>query len=241
MFPYILEYPVHPDPILLAFLQVGPGHYNLAVNKQTYTSTGSQCTAESNSDQQLQASKKTFCRCGRGRNASDKERLNCCNKTNYSSRCPCLKENSPCSTDCRCVNCDNSFGKHSDQPVDSSKPRRKRYRQPEQAMMRKGTIKFMKIEGEQPLSGQWTPAEHYVFLGIINYLKNVRHITDIDNYAGTITDIYSIVLRHLQKEHFSISLTAKSLLQIRAKIQQQMKEEHITQSCGSLHYLPTDS
>lgn len=233
--------PVHPDPFLLAFLQVGTGHYNLAVNKHTPTSTSQQCTVEPNSDQQLQASENT-CRCGRGRNASDKERLNCSNKTNYSSRCPCLKGKSPCSTECRCVNCDNCFGKHSDQqPMGDSKPRKKRRRQPEQDMLRKGAIKFMKMEGERPLSGQWTPAEHYVFLGIINYLKSVRHITDMDNYAGMITNIYSTVLETIQKEHLSISLTAKSLLQIKAKIQQQMKEEHIAQSCGSLHYLPTDS
>lgn len=87
--PYI---PVHPHmvpvdsaPIFLAFLQSGPGHYSLAIQSPNHNPS-------TDISANIQKSPlKSACRCGRGCNAHDSKHLNCSNKSDYSSRCPCLK------------------------------------------------------------------------------------------------------------------------------------------------------
>ena len=107
--PYI---PVHPRqlpvdicPILLTFLNVGPGHYSLAVRKTSTPITGD------NGEEGSMQPTTLKCRCGRGRNAPDKQRLNYSKATEFSSKCLCLKSKSSCTPKCDCYNCDNQFGK----------------------------------------------------------------------------------------------------------------------------------
>ena len=80
--------PVDSTPILLSFLQVGPGHYDLLVeNKTDLASTPSSTTTTSQK-------KIVVCRCGRGRNVKNKQKINCSKSS--TSRCPCLRSSKGC-------------------------------------------------------------------------------------------------------------------------------------------------
>ena len=52
------------------------------------------------------------CRCGRGRNLTNSEHVNCCEKKSYSSRCPCFKAQLSCSHAYKCNNCGNGNDKN---------------------------------------------------------------------------------------------------------------------------------
>lgn len=71
--PYFTIQPVISKPILLTFLQCGPGHYSLASPTDTIPSEVVQLV----SDAQSQSPKVISCSCGRGRNSGDKQKQNC--------------------------------------------------------------------------------------------------------------------------------------------------------------------
>ena len=52
--------------------------------------------------------------------------------------------------------------------------------------------------GEQPLTGQWTADEHYVFLGIINEVKPMGNFSKLCEDVD-ITELYSSVLENGKK------------------------------------------
>ena len=129
--------PLDPNPILLAFLHAGPGHYSLALPKQK---PASQPTSVNDLEHQTSGSQtsRKFCRCGRGRNSAKEEWQSCSKKMAYHSRCPCL--NMSCTKDCGCRNCDNPYGTHDlDLEVSCStdiKHKRKRACHSEQDLLR---------------------------------------------------------------------------------------------------------
>ena len=152
--------PLHPNPILLAFLHAGPGHYSLALSRQK---PASQPSRNDSSQKEHQTSKK-FCRCGCGRNVDKQEWLSCSKKMAYHSRCPCLKADMSCTQDCKCRNCDNPYGT-SDLELEVSyssdiKYKRKRARHSEQDLLQESSMKYMEQMDEQPLCGMWTAEEH---------------------------------------------------------------------------------
>ena len=73
--PYFIIHPrtvpLDCPPILLAYLQSGPGHYSLAVKKEAVEQVSSPCDNVSRSNK----GSKSHCRCGRGRNAANTRRL----------------------------------------------------------------------------------------------------------------------------------------------------------------------
>jgi len=84
--PIHLQLPlVDINPLLLAFVHAGPGHYSLAFRKRS-------CFPKSGDNQETGNSKQTtnsYCCCGRGRSSSEKEHVaNCSKRTEYSSHCP---------------------------------------------------------------------------------------------------------------------------------------------------------
>jgi len=77
------------EPICLAYIHEGSGHYCLAVKAACTIDKEEQVTNLSIK------SKTKICRCGLGRNADDSDHVNCTSSHHYSSRCPCLKEKIP--------------------------------------------------------------------------------------------------------------------------------------------------
>ena len=176
-----------PTPIYLAFLHAGPGHYCLATPKQDTDEDGEGVTSTYRGSSTSMRS----CRCGRGRNADKKDRLNCSKQTVYSSRCPCLKGESGCTSMCKCSNCNNPFGKRTDESaICEFKGTRKRARQPEQEMLRASGIKYMSRMGEQPHCGMWTAEEHYIILAIVEHVEIIKEPIDI----ASVTQLYQVIV-----------------------------------------------
>ena len=223
--------PLDPMPILLAYLQAGPGHYSLAVRK---TDHHVQSTDPSASPQ----NESTKCRCGRGRNASNKQKPRCSTSSQYASRCPCLRSSKGCVAQCECQGCDNPFGKNStSQASQQARSRKKRPRYEEQQLARStSSVKYMKICGEQPISGRWTTIEHYVLLAIIYNVcdKNTMNFDKIDTISDTYREILDFVIKH----NIPVSLAGKSSVQIKAKMQQNLKEDQVSKECKTINILP---
>ena len=58
-----------------------------------------------------EGTKKTSCRCGRGRKRGEEEDFTSCDS--YSKRCPCFQAFNGCGSDCECIRCENFRGKSS--------------------------------------------------------------------------------------------------------------------------------
>lgn len=234
--------PVHSFPLLLTFLQADSGHYSLAVRRPLHQSPPP--TSVTTSHKGEEAIQTQSCHCGRGRNLSLTERQNCSKSSHYSSRCPCLRIKIPCTSKCSCKNCDNPFGCNSStQQIlkqDKGKARRKRPRHKEQDLGRCTSIKFMKLSDEQPLCGRWTRTEHYVLLAILQCMFHNKEYCNLDQLEiDQISDIYCDAVEVVVNNNILISLAPKSPIQIKAKLQQCMKEEQLLKECGSVNILPT--
>ena len=103
------------------------------------------------------------------KNARNTEKLNCFKSSVYSSRCLCLRNNAACTSKCSCKHCDNHFGKVAQESNTVNAAHQKRPRHEEQKLARTTGVKFMKSTDEQLFAEKWTPIEHYVLLGILQY------------------------------------------------------------------------
>ena len=236
--------PIDCPPILLAYLQGGPGHYSLAVKKEVVEQVSPPYENVSSSNK----GSKSQCRCGKGKNAADTQRLNCSKKSDYLSRCPCLRRGVYCTSHCKCSNCDNrSTASTSSIPIIPKEvikcKRHKRERYREQDLCRAPCIKFMKAAGEQPLTGCWNRSESFILLGIIRYIcgRNQCNTSGVLGKLDDISGIYDAVLEIVKKGQIQLSLSAKSATQIQAKIRHIIKEEQLVAECGSVNILPNNS
>ena len=225
--------PVDSTPILLSFLQVGPGHYDLLIeNKTDLASTPSSTTTASQKEI-------VVCQCGRGRNVKNKQKINCSKSSKYASRRPCLRSSKGCTNLCKCQNCDNPFGQASISEIPEAPPCKKRRCWPkhkEQELKRSTSIKYMQINGEQPCSGRWTPTEHYILCAII-YHECERKVCDLGR-LDTISEKYSEILDFMIKNDIPLSLASKSNLQIKSKLGQICKDQETSKACHQINILP---
>ena len=100
------------EPIFLAYLHGGPGHYDAVIRDEKENKDPQEGTAGS--------------KCTCGRNAT--KGISCAFMLDhYSTRCPCFKANCGCTSECRCKKCNNPNGAR---PVATSpKSGQKRIRQ----------------------------------------------------------------------------------------------------------------
>lgn len=227
--------PLCQQPIYLAYQHSGNGHYSLAILNETVAQND-----DSDMSEQQYGDDDKYCRCGRGRNRKDHDRTNCCNKTNYASRCPCLRAHISCKEKCQCHNCGNQYGKRPQTETPEKNVgeqitnRRKRERHPQQDKLRQSGWKFMKKENEQTISGIWTPHEHHVFSAIVSYLRMKKITVKPAEIATLYTKIKEITI----EDSIPIVLTNKTEAQHHSKLQHFLKEEGIAQACGTINYLP---
>ena len=97
--PHFTIYPRCPpasqNPLYLAYIHGSSGHYYLAIKQveasaqPTVTDNDIEKASELTDNKNMNT---LSCRCGRGRNSTNSERVNCCENKSYSSRCPCLKK-----------------------------------------------------------------------------------------------------------------------------------------------------
>ena len=216
--PYFIIHPrtvpLDCPPILLAYLRSGPGRYSLAVKKEAVEQVSSPCGNVSRSNK----GSKSHCCCGRRRNAANTQRLNCSKKSDYLSRCPCLRSGVYCTSHCKCNNCDNLSTTNSCVPLAAWEANtcthHKRQRYKEQDLSRSPSIKFMKTAGEQPLAGCWNRSECFILLGILCYIcgRN-QYNTEILGKSDDISGVYDTVLEVIKKGQVQLSLSEKSAIQ----------------------------
>ena len=220
--------PLTENPLYLAYLHKGSGHYSLARKKERNVSS----TEFSDGEIQSSVTLGSGCRCGRGRNVKNLERTNCLAEQAYASRCPCLKSNTGCSDRCRCQNCGNKYGVRPNQklPEENSRvTRKKRPRHPDQDSLKVSGWKFMKVQNEQTMSGIWTPHEHYVFLSIVEYFRNQQSALKVEEIA----DMYESIRT---TDFMSDILSIKATSQVKAKLDHFLKEEQVSNVCGGTNY-----
>lgn len=157
--PLHIQYPtyssvVSPNPIYVAFLQVGPGHYDAVV--QSYEDRESYQAVDIASG----------CNCGR--KSSFKGSACSFSLNHYSSRCPCYNGQRSCSQVCKCKGCINSFGTRSEVVTVNLGQKRKRVAFDSQTTQLKGkrTVMFMEAVGEPVLIGGFSRMEFLVFCSI---------------------------------------------------------------------------
>ena len=231
--------PIHPrrcspsaKPILLGFLQnYKGGHYCLVVPKQMIL-------VEESGPKVLSLSSNTTtkgCRCGRGRNSKDGERINCSTTTTYLSRCSCLRSQVKCTVNCKCLNCNNKKPKVPTLDITNPESRKRRARHPEQDSKRMSGIKYIKIEGEQPHTGHWTPIEHYVFQSIIHVLGQVTE-SDLITDISTLQKLYSATVDFVLANSLSLPLSRKNEQQIKGKVQDYTNKQDKMKVTGMVCY-----
>ena len=90
------------NPIFLTFIQEGPGHYDYAIV----------CESESDDPRSICIQeapltiKQTKCHCGRKKDYQGQS----CTIVNGCSRCPCIRSENSCNSECKCKNCNNPCG-----------------------------------------------------------------------------------------------------------------------------------
>ena len=92
----IISMVMESEPIFLAYLHEGPGHYDAVIRDDTENVEPLQLTSGT-----------TKCTCGRRatKGVSCTFTLDRC-----STRCPCFKANQGCTSECRCKRCNNPNG-----------------------------------------------------------------------------------------------------------------------------------
>ena len=176
-------------PICLAFMQYGAGHYDVVIAN----STSSPEQQNHFSDEQLSES---GCTCGRTRKRSGGIKEACTTtEFGYSTRCPCHKAKRACTTQCKCTNCANEWGKM-DLP-DAPKRKRKRAHFANQYFSLKGKEghKFMVEMGENPKMVPWTHLEFLLAASILRETADTESdiiLIDMDQLVATTNGIKTI-------------------------------------------------
>lgn len=159
--PIYIQPPTHSpmmssNPIYLAYLHIGPGHYD---------AVGPSTTQEDAADEV----KKRSCTCGR--KSSSKGSACSFVLNQYTCRCPCYNAELPCLEICKCKSCTNPFGV---KPTQSTKVGQKRKRLPHVSqtvpLRGKKTAKFMKDVGEPLIPGGFSKMEYLVICSIAQSL-----------------------------------------------------------------------
>ena len=138
---------ISTEPLLLAFTQDGPGHYDAVIHDVSSSETKATKDA-------------VKCNCGRKPNFEGKVCL--------SKRCKCYRLQKKCNHACRCKSCSNEFGSR---PLVSAKRKRKSYEeQDRQPLKGRLTEEFMCFKLEVVNKGKVTLLENLILKGIVIYL-----------------------------------------------------------------------
>ena len=131
------HYPmVYPHPVHLAYLHLGPGHYDAVIPDDADKNEGMASTTVTSSASSTQ--------CNYGRKSTAR---NSCSFSlmHYKCRCPCYNSKQPCTNYCKCKGCTNTFGVKPAIETVKAGQKRKRTAHDGQAIPLKGkkTICFM--------------------------------------------------------------------------------------------------
>ena len=200
--PIIVQYPSYssistPDPIYLAYLQHGLGHYDAALpiseNIDTPPVNGSIHT-------DTHATKTSGCSCGRKSGGGK-----ACNFElhKYTCRCPCFNGGKACTSSCRCKNCMNPHGQKELAAKSKIGQKRTREQHESQSLPLRGTKTtiFMEAIGEPISIGGFS---HFEFLLVCAI---VQHFVQQDSWDTTESmDIHTICAMYTCAREFTTSV-----------------------------------
>lgn len=197
--------PVVQVPILVAYNQSGLGHYDSVAfveNSSHNTSVTQNCM------------KLYSCSCGKNDHI---QQSRCVMSSSYSSRCPCLKAKSKCTTKCNCRGCQNPYGKDQTtlQPIKCSKKRKRHSLQ----IKSKSTAEVVSERSLKVATGPWSLIECYVLEGIISRIKS----TSVEQ----IYQAYCEIVDYSEFFDLNIPIGIKSVNSVAAKIKQHLHQKKI--------------
>lgn len=186
-------------PILVAFNQHGSGHYDGVILKSESAITTSHTVKFAAPN--LEHVQKCTCGC------NDKTEHTHCTvaktKCGTTTRCPCLQNNMPCTSQCRCRNCDNPNGK---KKSSESHPQRKRPRYEWQKLLPKqNSLEFAASIGEDIEMGPRTMLEYFLLSCIYDFCT----FEGIDTEQSMHT-IYNAIVTFATNFEETLPITSKS-------------------------------
>ena len=178
----------------MAFNQHGVGHYDAVRDGQASTEPCS-------------------CRCGI--NKKSKSSLSCVNVVGqYASRCKCLRAEHSCHDSCKCMNCGNPHGQHSNPPNPTIG--NKRVRQQHELTSPLSVKKFIEERGEAIHSGPWTMLEYMLFESLIQYHSDENIPISADSLHTSYKQIINML--ELSTNDLQLPLGHKTILQVSARL-----------------------
>lgn len=163
-------------PLMVAFSQYGPGHYDGVVPKPTIPESVGNIK----------------CSCGKN---DTNDANHCCEiKHKYTStcRCPCKRNGRGCTSECRCKNCMNPLGQR---PL-TDIPKRKRFKHDWQQHRSMRSIDLAELKQEKIVSGPFTKVEFFLLENILSYCVD----NDIEVMCENIHLIYMQVMSAVKNE-----------------------------------------
>ena len=196
--PVHIQYPtsslLNAHPIYLAYLHIGPGHYDAVIpdDEVHHDNMTSAETISPDITSDCAVNNKTHCTCGR---KNMKGSACSFSLQHYSCRCPCYNSQKPCTEYCKCKKCSNTFGARQTVKESSRSQKRKRQSYETQSIPLRGkrAAKFMEDVGEPMMIGGHSKIEYLIVCSIVQTLKgdDWELSQDID-----VTEAYKIY-RHI--------------------------------------------
>ena len=192
---------ISSTPVYLSYLHTGPGHYDAVVH-----------TDESQGTEDFTPTSLPSCSCGR-----KKTKGSACSFSldKYSCRCPCYNERRPCTQQCKCRDCTNSFGTKAEAEAAAPKPKRKRKRasHENQTFLLRGrrSMQFMEAIGEMAVTGSFSKMEFLVICSIIQ--SKVINDNWKDSQAldpEEVWSMYNCICELAQTLHLNLALYSRS-------------------------------
>ena len=150
------------------------------------------------------------CKCGRGKSAS-------CNT--YRGRCPCYQSVSACSTECKCIDCENQYGqrpvKHEDASSAVTTPQ-KRVRRKHQITTKSSPGNIFLQQNNVKVSNRWSLLESLLLEELITTMVEENIPCDI----ASIAEFYLQMTQTHQELKQLSELTEKSEAEIKFKIKE---------------------
>ena len=191
-------------PVIVAYTQFGPGHYDGVAPKNT-------TAASDDADASANVKKPIQCNCGK----NDKEGTTHCQEIQYkyttTCRCPCLKKNIQCTDARKCKNCSNPHGQRP--PKDVQK--RKRFKHDWQEYKMSSSIEFAEFNREKIVTGPFTKLEYFILENILRYCDEEDISTTRDNIHSMYTQIIKAAIQsdpNIPISHKNISDIEKFLV-----------------------------
>ena len=193
-------------------------HYDAAVPVSVPVSVPDSASAPGSADSRsvtTQPSKAdVFCSCGVNKKGTAAK--SCCQSPIYSTRCKCFKKSQPCTSQCRCINCDNINGKRPTNPKPLSRKRHSHQWQGELPTQKR----FASDKGQDLQGGAWSDFETIL----------LQEIHDVHNSIEDVFTIFNNLV--VYSKSFTCSIPLSDNIIFRQKNQRQIasKLEHLAKN-----------